>query len=116
MTEARNQKRGALLGIVGLTLLTPSSVPAQPLTTFKGHTEYVASVCFSPDGRRIASGSRDETVRVWDAATGKEILTLRGHTDGVTSVCFSFDGKRLASGSRDRTAKVWDAQTGQDLL
>src|SRR5262245_62148243 len=92
---------GVLLGSVGLVLLTPSTVPAQALTTFQGHTDPVTSVCFSPDGTRLASGSRDETVRVWNARTGKEQRTLKGHTDTVTSVGFSPDGKRIASGSRD---------------
>ena len=56
-------------------------------------------MAFSPDGKRIVSGSRDNTVKVWDADSGKELLTLKGHTGGVTSVAFSPDGKRLVSGS-----------------
>ena len=56
-------------------------------------------MAFSPDGKRIVSGSRDKTVKVWDAATGQETLTLKGHTGSVSSVAFSPDGKRIVSGS-----------------
>jgi Tol biopolymer transport system component len=81
----------------------------QQTLTLKGHTGGVSSVAFSPDGKRLASGSADETVKVWDAATGQLTLTLQGHTGPVSSVAFSPDGQRLASASYDRTVKVWDA-------
>jgi Tol biopolymer transport system component len=84
--------------------------------TLRGHTHLVTSVAFSPDGRRLFTGSADKTAKVWDAATGTEVLTLRGHTDPVTSVAFSPDGRRLLTGSEDKTAKVWDAQTGTEVL
>ena len=73
-----------------------------------GHTDSVQSVAFSWDGQRLASASADNTVKVWDAATGQESLTLKGHTSEVNSVAFSLDGKRLASASTDKTVKVWD--------
>jgi WD40 repeat protein len=79
------------------------------VAAFQGHAAMVVSIAFSSDGRRLATGSRDGTVKVWDAAEGRELLTLKGHTDWVESVAFSPDGKRLASGSRDGTVKVWDA-------
>jgi WD40 repeat protein len=67
-------------------------------------------VSFSPDGRRIVSGSDDDTLKVWDAETGQEMLTLEGHSDWVRSVSFSPDGRRIVSGSDDNTLKVWDAR------
>ncbi len=84
--------------------------------SFEGHKNSVYRVAFSPDGRRLASASQDQTVKVWDTATGKEILTLRGHTDGVHGVAFSPDGRRLASGGDDGTVRVWDAATGRETL
>ena len=79
-----------------------------------GHTDEVTSVAFSPDGKRIVTGSDDKTVQVWDAATGQPVgPPLKGHTDAVTSVAFSPDGKRIVSGSADKTVRVWDAATGQ---
>jgi WD40 repeat protein len=57
-----------------------------------------------------------QTLKLWDAASGKEILTLKGHTSWVFGVAFSPDGRHLASASWDRTVKVWDAATGQDLI
>ncbi|MDZ8090213.1 MAG: WD40 repeat domain-containing protein, partial [Nostoc sp. DedQUE12b] len=65
-------------------------------------------VAFSPDGKTIASASGDKTVKLWNAATGKEIITLNGHSDYVFSVAFSPDGKTIASASADNTVKLWN--------
>lgn len=85
-------------------------------TTLKGHVSSVRSVAFSPDGRRIASGSFDTTLKVWDAATGHQIRTFIRHTDGISSVAFSPDGKRIVSASHDKTLNIWDAATGEHAL
>jgi WD40 repeat protein/serine/threonine protein kinase len=81
----------------------------------RGHKGPVNSVAFGPDSKRLASASLDQTVTVWDSATGKQIRTLKGHTGWVLSVAFSPDGKHLASGGADTTLRVWDIQTGQGL-
>ena len=81
------------------------------ILTLKGHKSRVNSGAFSPDGKRIVSGSSDKTIKIWDPSTGQEAITLRGHTSAVTSVAFSPDGKRIVSGSRDKTVIVWDART-----
>ena len=74
----------------------------------------VYSVSFSPDGTRIVSGSRDNSVRVWDAASGELLKVLGGHTDEVLSVSFSPDGTRIVSGE-DESVLVWDASSGELL-
>jgi WD40 repeat protein len=67
-------------------------------------------VAYSPDGKRIVTGSVDDTAKVWDADTGRELGTLTGHTDRVNSVAYSPDGKRIVTGSWDKTAKVWQVE------
>ena len=72
-----------------------------------GHTGWVNSVWFSPDGLTLASGSFDRTIRLWDVLTGRQQQVLTGHTDEVRSVWFGPDGLTLASGSADHTIRLW---------
>ena len=72
-----------------------------------GHSAAITSAAFSPDGSRAVTGSQDNTAKLWDAATGKEILSLPGHTQEVTSVSFSPDGRNVLTSSRDGTAIIW---------
>lgn len=80
---------------------------------FNGHPLSVNSVAYSPDGKNIASGSDDSTVKIWDAVNGELLKTLIGHKGGVCTVTYSPDGKYIASGSRDNTIKIWNVQSGK---
>ncbi len=97
-------------------------VPGTTLFTYTGHTGAVLAAAWSPDGYRIASGSTDNTVQVWDAATGGHPRTYRGHKDWVQAVAWSPNGQYIASGGSfyrgagDRTAQVWEAATGYHIF
>ncbi|KAF5334355.1 hypothetical protein D9758_017487 [Tetrapyrgos nigripes] len=85
------------------------------LLTINAKSE-VTSVACSPNGRNVVSGSSDQTVRIWDTETGKQVgEPLQGHTDYVLSVAYSPDGKHVVSGSSDQTVRIWDTETGKQV-
>ena len=102
-----------LIGNGAIQNISPRVKPK--LTVQMGHTSSISSVSYSPDGKYALSGSRDETLKLWDINTGKEIRTFSGHSWMVTSVSFSPDGKYALSGSGDKTLKLWDINTGKEI-
>jgi WD40 repeat protein len=87
-----------------------------PLRTLRGHKGGVLAVAYSPDGRHIASADENGRLKIWNGATGQELLTLTGHTNGVTGLAYGPGGRRLASVSWDGTMRVWDASTGHQVF
>lgn len=85
------------------------------IKTLQGHSADVFGVSFSPDNKLIASGSHDNTVKIWDIERGECIHTLTGHHHLTFSVAFSPDGKMVASGSFDKTVKLWNVETGEEI-
>ncbi|NMG07289.1 serine/threonine-protein kinase [Brasilonema sp. UFV-L1] len=83
--------------------------------TLKGHSSDVNSVAFSVDGKTLASGSDDNTIKIWNLANQQEIRTFKGHSEWIWTVAFSVDGKILASGSADKTIRLWNVETGEEI-
>jgi hypothetical protein len=89
--------------------------PVGAVRTLEGHTGEIKGVAFSPNGRYAVSGAKDETVRLWDLATGKEMRVLRGHTKEVWSVAYHPNGRQVFSASWDATVRLWDTSTGRTV-
>jgi WD40 repeat protein len=85
------------------------------LRRISGHSALVAEVAFSPDGQRIATGSHDRTVKIWDTANGSLITTLNRQNAYVSAVIFSPDGRLLATGAADASIRIWHPDSGEEL-
>src|SRR2546421_449508 len=109
---------GCAQSLFSSSAAVPTPTPRPPgsvLYTYRGHTDSVMTVAWSPDGSSIASGSADSTVRLWDVATGKQKYVYRGHSAGVNSLVWSPDSQRVASGASDKTVQIMDAATGKQV-
>ncbi|KAJ8133537.1 hypothetical protein O1611_g93 [Lasiodiplodia mahajangana] len=96
-------------------IVKPPSMPdtwSACIQTLEGHQGQIMSIAISPDGRWLASGSDDYTIKIWDVVVGACIQTFEGHNRGILSIAVSSDGRWLASGSSDRTIKIWDLSMG----
>ncbi|KAG8857829.1 hypothetical protein FRB96_005548 [Tulasnella sp. 330] len=85
------------------------------LRIMEGHDDFVTCAAWSPDDAYVVSGAGDDTVRVWNSATGAMIGSWEGHTNSIQSVAYSVDGTRIASGAEDHQIRIWDSITGTDL-
>ncbi len=115
--QARTSK--AIFTLVFLLVSTALCYGNDLITTLEGHADIVLSVAYSPDGKTLASGAEDGTIKLWDVATGQNVAVLEGHISSiindVSSIAYSPDGKTLASGSWDNTIKLWDIATGSNV-
>ena len=98
----------------GLTLSSPSA-PGK-LSCSIGHEDALNSAVFSPDGQYILTASADQTARLWEQASGKEIMTYRGHERSVNSAVFSPDGEYILTASHDQTARLWERSSGKQIM
>ena len=111
--DARYSTDGSRLAVAsGIGIWLYDTTTHQEVALLQGHSGGVLCVAFSPNGKTLASGSRDNTARLWDAVTGEPLRILPGHDRDVLSVAFSPDSRRLATGSKDGHVHIWNVTTG----
>jgi hypothetical protein len=92
-------------------------LPASPdeIQRFAGHAGQVLAVAFCPDVRRLVTGGSDNTLRLWEIETGKELRVFRGHSEAIRRLAISADGRQILSGSKDGTVRLWDLESGDQI-
>src|SRR5688572_15729451 len=121
MKKTKSRLRGVSAGLVmgavcGLTVVAAAKRPARDPEAVLRTGQSVLAATFSPDGRLLATSSRDNTVKLWDTSRWQLRHTLKGYNDRVDSIIFTPDSKLLATGSGDATVKLWDVSSRKLLL
>lgn len=95
------------------TLVSGQDTAIEGLLSIQASSSALDAIAYSPDGSRIATGGRDNIIRVWDAETGEMLMQTEGHSDWISALAYSADGNLLVSGSRDNTVRLFDARSGE---
>ncbi|MBS9386976.1 MAG: hypothetical protein HEQ24_23325 [Dolichospermum sp. BR01] len=111
LAQIATDKNTGLYSLIGS--LTPPGGGGL-IRTLEGHDYPVNAIALTPDGKTVISGSRDNTIKIWDLGTGQQKLTLKGHSNSVNAIALTPDGKTVISGSWDKTIKIWDLATGTE--